>query len=318
MDIDSLTQDIINDNLSGAQDLTSKAASLILRLVREKQSHAPEDLRRTVLKATGRLLRAHPVMASLFNLFTRILTQLDQVPCGPEAATEAQRAGESFLQEMKEHNRRISVHLFKLIKQKDTIVTHSASRSVREALLYCWKRGKRFSVLCGESRPACEGTHLACRLAQQGIPTYLTTDALALSLLTVPLDRGRKVAMVLVGADSISQGGLTNKAGTLALALVAKQCSIPFYALVGSEKFLPANFPTEWVIQDKPTEEILAHPPKNLEIINRYFDITPLACLTSVITEKGRISQQILKRELKKPLLHPDLKAVLRATNRQV
>ena len=147
MDIDSLTQDIINDNLSGAQDLTSKTASLIHSLVRKKQSHSPEELRRTVLEIAGRLLQAHPAMASLFNLFTRILIQLDQAPRGPGAATEVQRTTTSFLQNMEEHNRRISVHLFKLIKQQDTIVTHSASRSVSEALTYCWKRGKRFSVI---------------------------------------------------------------------------------------------------------------------------------------------------------------------------
>jgi len=265
-----------------------------------------------VLETAGTLIQAHPAMASFYNFFTRILMQLDRVPSGPEAAEGVHLVAETFIREMKDHNRMISAHLLKLIKPNDILLTHSASRSVREALLYCWRRGKRFSIICSESRPACEGTLLARRLSQQGIPTSLTTDALGISILRAPAERNKRITLVLVGADSVSPAGLTNKAGTLGLAMVAKQCSIPFYALAGSEKFLPASFPVERAIQDKPSAEILARPPKGLKVINRYFDITPLSYLTAVITEKGPLTFLEIKKHLKKLNFHPRLNAALK------
>ncbi len=317
MTIDLLTQEIIHDNLSGSQDLTTKAGRLVLRLLQEKKHSPSEELNRDVLEIGSKLLRAQPAMASLFNLFNRILSDLNKAPHGPAAAKDLHHATESYIREMKEHNRSISAHLFHRVRTKDTILIYSSSRSVTEALFHCWKNGKRFSVICNESRPNGEGTLLARRLATQGIPTSLTTDALALSLMTAPPGSKKRVSLALVGADSVSLRGLTNKAGTHPLAIVAKHCSVPFYALAGSEKFLPSNYPIDKAIQDKPPEEILAHPPKGLKIINRYFDITPLSYLTAVITEKGPLTPLEIKKHLKKLKFHPRLMAALKFVNGQ-
>lgn len=317
MGIESLTQEIIHDNLSGSQDLTTKAGRLVLRLLQEKKHSPSEELSRDVLEIGSQLLRAQPAMASLFNLFNRILSDLNKAPDGLAAAKDLHRATETYIREMKEHNRSISAHLFHRVRTKDTILIYSSSRSVTEALFHCWKKGKRFSVICSESRPTGEGTLLARRLATQGIPTSLTTDALALSLMTAPPESKRRVSLALVGADSVSLRGLTNKSGTLCLAIVAKHCSVPFYALAGSEKFLPSNYPIDNAIQDKPPEEILAHPPRGLKIINRYFDLTPLSYLTALITEKGPLSPLEIKRQLKKLTFHPRLTAALKKVNSQ-
>ncbi len=317
MSIDLLTREIIHDNLSGSQDLTDKAGFLILQLLQERKHPSPAGLRRDLLKVGTRLLHAQPAMASLLNLFNTILFALNDAPNGPAAAREVRFATETYTREMKEHNRSISAHLFHRVRTKDTILIHSSSRSVTEALFHCWKNGKRFSVICSESRPAGEGTLLACRLATQGIPTSLTTDALALSLMTALPGSKRRVSLALVGADSVSLSGLTNKSGTLCLAIVAKHCSVPFYALAGSEKFLPSNYPIDKAIQDKPPEEILAHPPRGLKIINRYFDITPLSYLTAVITETGPLTPQEIKNQLKKLNSHPRLMAALKKVNSQ-
>jgi len=189
---------------------------------------------------------------------------------------------------------------FHLIKEEGVILTHSSSRVVRESLCHCWRKGKRFSVICTESRPAGEGTLLARHLTEQGIPTTLITDALSFSLIMPPPHGKKEISLVLVGADSISVHGLTNKAGTLGLAIAARTCAIPFYALAGSEKCLPSAFPIEKTILEKPPDEILAPPPEGLKIINRYFDITPLSYLTAVVTERGVLRPQDLKEALEK------------------
>lgn len=117
--------------------------------------------------------------------------------------------------------------------------------------------------------------------------------------------------MVLVGADSVAPAGLTNKAGTAALAMVARQCTVPLYALAGSEKFLPAAYPVRRVIGEKPAGEILARRPRGLRIINRYFDITPLPEFRAVVTEKGFLQARGLLRELQTLRPHRELIALL-------
>lgn len=311
MDLVSLIEEFTRDNLSGAQELARNAGSIVCRLTEEKKSASPEEVRSAVLEAGSALLRAQPAMASLFNLFNRILLELDEAPSGASPAGAVRLVTQAFVAEMGEHNRKISAHLFDLVKREAVIITHSASRSVREALVHCWEKGKRLSVICSESRPACEGAVLARDLAERGIPTSLTTDALCLSLIMAPPHGQKEGRVVLVGADSVSLNGLINKAGTLGLAVIARNCSIPFYALAGSEKFLPSTFPVEQAIQEKPPEEILSHPIDGLKIINRYFDITPLPYLTAVITEQGILPPQDLQEQLEKLTSHPELLSVL-------
>ncbi len=153
MGINAQTRDIILDNLSGSQEITGKTAAVICQLVRGKPYLAPRELRRVIRETAGTIIQAQPAMASLYHLFARILAQLDQASSGTQATVGIRQACRSFVRDMEEHNQRISEQLFKLIKRNDTVVTHSASRSVREALLYCWARRKRFSVICDESRP---------------------------------------------------------------------------------------------------------------------------------------------------------------------
>jgi len=317
MPLEAKKRDIRKDNLSGAQDITGKAASLVLRLVREKPLLTTRALRAEVLAAAATLFEAQPAMAPLYHLFARILARLDHAASAAEAAKGVQSAARSFLREMDEHNVKLARHLCQRIRHGDVLFTHSASRSVRTALLHCWERGKRFSVVCSESRPACEGVGLAQILARRGIPTSLTTDALALSLLRRPPGGGRRAAMALVGADSVAPAGLTNKAGTAALALVAGQCAVPLYALAGSEKFLPAAYPVKAAIGDKPPQEILRRPPRGLDIINRYFDITPLNQFRAVVTEEGFLGPERVLRELKKLRPQRELIAMLKRRLRQ-
>jgi methylthioribose-1-phosphate isomerase len=168
-------------------------------------------------------------------------------------------------------------------------------------------------VLCTESRPACEGAALALDLTRHGIPTSLTTEAMAFYLMLAPPTLKDRVRLVLVGADSISRHGVTNKAGTLGLALAARSCSLPLYVLAGSEKFIPDVYPVKKAILHKPGGEILSPIPQGLTIINRYFDITPLQYVTATVSEKGPLSYRGLRASLRGLRIHPDLMKIVRA-----
>src|SRR5690606_41726653 len=56
------------------------------------------------------------------------------------------------------------------------------------------RAGRRFSVICAESRPVFEGRQTAAALASYGIPVRLVVDAAAMHAVA-------EAQMVLVGAD---------------------------------------------------------------------------------------------------------------------
>jgi len=132
------------------------------------------------------------------------------------------------------------------------------------------------------------------------VETRLVVDALAPSMRT-------DVEVVLVGADSLSIEGLVNKIGTYPLALAARAHEVPFYLLCGTEKFLPADYtlPEE---SPKDPQEVWPDHPKGVQVMNRYFDLTPLEYLSGIATEEGMLSPTEVREIISKRRLHPWLR----------
>jgi translation initiation factor 2B subunit (eIF-2B alpha/beta/delta family) len=307
---DAQTEEIRRDNVSGAQQLTEKIARLIVDRFEPGRLSARES-KRLLIEMARTFIRAQPAMAPVINLFNHLFNRLEPTQARLAAGRSLSEAAQDFARAMTRHTNEISARLFTLVRDKNVALTHSASQAVREGLNFCWTRGRRFSVICTESRPVLEGASLARAFATKGIPTCLVTDAQAFALLKGETRFHGKISLVLVGADSVSRQGITNKAGTLGLALAARSWSIPFYVLAGSEKFLPAAYPVERAIQLKPPGEILSSPPQGLTVMNRYFDVTPLPYITALVTEEGRLSQRQSTARLGKLALHPRLAKIV-------
>ena len=301
MDLDAAVQALRSDNLSGSQAITRRAAALVEAylahaspesrdLGRPGRSRRDAEIRlREVAEA---LIGAHPAMAPLYNLFESLLECLDDVAPGDDPHGPIRRAAALFVDGMDEHNRAIARHFCDLLDEDREIFTHSAGSTVRAALLHCGRAGRGLTVHCTESRPAAEGSALARDLAEQGVPTTLSTDSLAFSLL-----REAARPVLVVGADAVTPHGIVNKAGTLGLATAARSWGIALYVLAGSEKFLPSPS-RQFHQQDRPAEEVLPQAPKGLRIINRYFDLTPLDCVTGIVTERGVLTAREATLEL--------------------
>jgi translation initiation factor 2B subunit (eIF-2B alpha/beta/delta family) len=296
---------VLSDKTSGAQAVTRNVTRLLLQICDRERESTPVEIKAAVLKAAGRVLRAHPAMVSLVHLFNRLLISLDR-----EAKPIAAELKE-FERGLDRHNQGIASAAARLIKRDNLVMTHSASQTVKDVLCRRWAAGKRFRVVCTESRPAREGALLARALARRGIPTVLVTDALAFSLIKGDVEKTGKPDLILVGADSVSPRGVINKAGTLGLALAARACSVPFYVLAGSEKFAPRGYPLEKVIRDKPASEILSGLPEQLRVINRYFDITPLEYVTAVVSENGVRRPERMRKSLSNIRTHPELMRIV-------
>ncbi len=239
-------------------------------------------------------------MAPMFHLVNRALLAAAGNPDGHAARSRVRAACRAFLRLLDLAGPRIERRAAALIQQGSVILTHSSSETVLRTLVAAQRAGKRFEVVCTESRPVCEGRAMASQLAERGIAVTLIVDAAAAAHL-------RRASLVLVGADSISAGGVVNKAGTALLAAAAREFNVPVYALCDSTKLLPASRPAMSPAPRNP-REVLPRRLAGVTVENHYFDTTPLAWLSGVVTEDGLVRPAGLKRKLGGMKIHPALR----------
>lgn len=138
-----------------------------------------------------------------------------------------------------------------------TVLTHSASATVREAVLYTHPE----LVLCTVSAPFEEGRSFAEGLREAGLNVELIEDADA----ERALDRA---SLFLIGADTVFRNGcVCNKVGTRALAEAAERNSVRTVVACEVIKLAPIDAPER--------------------IDDEHFDMTPAALVDEIVTEEG-------------------------------
>lgn len=164
-----------------------------------------------------------------------------------------------------------------LIKDGMNIFTHCHSSSVIRVFKKAKAQGKKFNVVCFETRPLFQGRTTAKELLKLGIRTTFTVDsAMVESFEVFPPD------LVLVGCDAITKNFFVNKIGTDTLANMCKKNKIPMYAV--GETF---KYTDNIVIEERADEEIWPDAPKKLKIWNPAFDTTSNKLISGYITEQG-------------------------------
>ena len=151
------------------------------------------------------------------------------------------------------------------------------------------EHGKRISVISTETRPLLQGSRLtAFELAHDKIPVKVIVDSAAAQMMA----RGM-VDKILVGADRILKTGhVTNKIGTLPIALSAKFYGVPFYVAAPVSTVDMATDPSMVVIEERNQREVLyiagrRVAPRNVEALNPAFDVTPPELVTGIVTDRG-------------------------------
>lgn len=300
MEVEALIEQIKEDNISGAAELTRRGAEVLIALAETSEAQSASQFFAELLNAGKALMKAQPSMASLFHLVNATLLKVEGLQEVMEMKETVRAAAEGFATGLQKGTELISEQAAHLIKDGAMIMTHSYSSTVLRSLLAAKAGGKSFAVICTESRPICEGRDLAVKLGEQGIKVTLIIDAAAFRFMA-------RTQLVMVGADSISTQGLVNKTGTYGLAIAAKVHHVPFYALCGTEKFLPKSCSHLFSIEAKDPREIMAEPIQNVEAINYYFDVSPLEYLSAVITERGFLSPAEIRDLLGEMQVHERL-----------
>lgn len=152
------------------------------------------------------------------------------------------------------------------------------------------RQGKITEVFACEARPFLQGARLtAFELKEDKIPFRLITDSMAGHFLSTG-----GMQAVIVGADRIAANGdVANKIGTYALAVLAKENNIPFYAAAPASTFDPSlSTGGEIPIEERNEKEVLflggvRIAPEGVKASNPAFDVTPARYIKGIITENG-------------------------------
>jgi methylthioribose-1-phosphate isomerase len=157
-------------------------------------------------------------------------------------------------------------------------------------LYLAYARGIRVRVYADETRPLLQGARLtAWELSRAGIPVTVITDSMAAALM-----REGRVNLVMVGADRVAANGdVANKIGTYGLSVLAHHHGIPFYVALPRSTFDPATADGSSIaIEERSPSEVVAWTnrataPKEAEVWNPAFDITPAHLVTAFVTDGG-------------------------------
>src|SRR5712692_9431378 len=189
---------------------------------------------RRLRKSADALIETRPTGVNLRWAVERVFKASSRASSVKSLGVELLKEADSILREELEAAHRIVKFGAVLLEDGETVLTHcnagalatagygTALAVVRAAV----EQGKRINVIATENRPLLQGSRLtAFELAHDKIPVKLIVDSAAAQIMS----RG-VVDKILVGADRILKTGhVTNKVGTLPIALSAKFYGVPFY-----------------------------------------------------------------------------------------
>jgi len=188
-----------------------------------------------------------------------------------------------------------------LLDQAKNVLTHcnagalaTAGEGTALAVIFeAARRNPGLHVYADETRPLWQGARLtAWELLQNKVPCTVICDNMAASLM-----KGRQIDAVVVGADRITANGdVANKIGTYSVAVLARYHGIPFYVAAPSSTFDFELTSGDLIPIEQRAAGEVAEPygvrlvPKEAQVFNPAFDVTPAELVTGIVTEKGVIS----------------------------
>lgn len=283
--IDAAISRIASDNTSGAAEILRRAGAVFTLLdarSSEQDSGDVEPAQQAVIDTCIALALAQPDMSPLLRLASEALSAARIAAGARQSMQAAQDAALNFIGNAESAACDAALHAAALIRDGATVLTHSRSSTVLAAMVEAKQRGRDFSVVATESRPMLEGRALAETIARQDIRVTLIADAAA----SLAMDHAD---LVMVGADKITPVNLVNKIGTRMIALAARERGLPVYAICDTSKFIREDYFGRAIRDLGNPSELWPDAPRGVVVVNRYFEPTPLACFTGIITEDGAL-----------------------------
>ena len=300
MHISQLLQHLRTDNVSGATTLVELALDVLEAFATQEASQTPHEFVTALETLVDAVLAAQPSMAVMINLAQQALQACpDDLPL-TTVRQQLQQTLAAFRRDLRASTEALCQRALAVLPPQSTVLTYSNSATVIAALRYAYDHGRIRRVLLSESRPAYDGRPQALALLAYGVTVEYSID-MAL------FERLAEAHVVVVGADAVFPDHLVNKLGTHALARLAQLQGIPCFSLCAANKFLPTAATALLRITEHPGQEVWPEAPDGLAISNRYFDITPLALLSGIVSDQGSYTPEALRLLLQHQQLTPAL-----------
>ena len=281
--IDEAIRALADDRTSGSSKLARQALEVMDLAIAEAKGR-PES---TVLADIARRVsEAQPAMSIVYNV-AHLVAKLVSEGQDPKTVVE------ETARELASARERIARTFLKVAAGLTAVVTLSDSENVLATLRLAHGQGVVKQVHVMESRPRFEGRTLAASLAEAGIPVTVVPDALGATLMA-------DASCVVVGTDGILRdGAIVNKVGTYALALAAADRKKPFYVVGETLKFDARNDGASWPLPlQRDPHEVWDGAPERIHVMNQYFEVVPGRLVTTVVTERGAYSPEIIRTML--------------------
>ena len=175
----------------------------------------------------------------------------------------------------------IAQSLVQHLPSRAVIYTHTLSETVLGVLLELHHLRRVERVVVTESRPNNDGWVSAQRLAESGLPTFLTVDA-AMPAAICEAD------LMFSGAEIIHlDGSVVGKVGAYVAAVFCRQFQKPLYIIADSNKFNRIPW-RDFNFNPITSNDLgLVSTLPTLDVTGTFFDITPAELITGYATEMG-------------------------------
>ncbi|MBI5222900.1 S-methyl-5-thioribose-1-phosphate isomerase [Candidatus Micrarchaeota archaeon] len=287
--------DIKSLKIQGARNVAKSALEAFAIEAQNSTAKNSDALYKHLLIIADALIKSRPTEPMMRNLledvcrFTLMQIRSNSSMEKSKLALEIGKKKENLLSKMDADAQKLARHGAALIPDDAVVLTHCHSSTSTKVIKEAKKEGKKFSVICFETRPRYQGRTTATELVAAGIDVTLSVDgAMAHQM--------KKADIVIVGADSItSRGDLINKIGTSTLAHIAYMNDVSFYCAAELFKYNPMTlFGTREKIEERDPREVWEDAPKKLKIRNPAFEATAARYISGYITEAGVIPPQSL------------------------
>ncbi|CAG8654195.1 2340_t:CDS:2 [Paraglomus brasilianum] len=325
------------------------ALTLAVDLVRKhKDSYfrTPDDILSDVKKSLDFLRTARPTAVNLFRTVDDLSVLVEERTKKKDSIDDiieaVVRTGKQMLRDDQKVNTAIGScgadYIYDSVnrhEKKMKILTHCNTGSLATGgygtalgiIRSLYFKGHLMHAYFTETRPYNQGARLtAYELLSDDIPSTMICDSMAAALMSKT-----EIDAIVLGADRVARNGDTaNKIGTCQLAIVAKYYGVKFIVAAPTSSIdLNTLSGKEIIIEERSGEEVVKvaglredngeygkvlTTPRNVNVWNPSFDVTPATLITAIVTEYGIITKNPDTNEF------PDLAEILmklKATKQQ-
>jgi translation initiation factor 2B subunit (eIF-2B alpha/beta/delta family) len=238
----------------GGSWMARKAVEALVEIA-EEDAASGEELLARLLDAGRELAASRPGVGAIAGAVGRLLAAADRhAQLEPEQLRQlVSEEAQALIESRQRAGASIAIQLSERLPDA-VVLTHSASATVREALVHT----PPDRVICTVSSPQDEGRAFSDELRDAGLEVELVEDDEAPKQL-------EWASLFLIGADTVFRDGtLANKAGTRRLAEAAAENHVPTIVACEVMKLAPVDAPS-----DSESE------------------LTPVELLDCIVTEEG-------------------------------